>query len=358
MINTSESTDPQSKKGLKAEPFIPIYKSLVDHYTKQILEFTLMPGDMIDSITTMMSKFNVSRETAKRVLKTLSESGLVIQQPGKGTFVASRGPTSKIWAVILPFYTAHYEELLVEIKNLARERDRGVEFFVDYNNWEEEIRLVGYLTNQRYEAIILIPTLDESKTASFYARISSTSSNIILIDHTMAGSFFNYVIQSYDLGVKRGMEYLQKQCNKICFVKNPFAVGRNLLLELMEETYRSEIYKNFQDEPLILEGTAEISSSFCKLNGATGFFCCNDMDAISILGKLLEQGMAPKKDFYLVSYGDTDIARYAKIPITSISPHTKEMAKIAVSILDKRIEGENTDLCQYVVQPELMIRDT
>ena len=201
--------------------FIPIYQKLFDFYKKAILTQQSLPGSKIDSINDIREKFSVSRETAKLVLKKLANEGLIIQKAGKGSFVADLGPKKPVWGVVVPFFSAQTEKLLYHLDFEATKAGRRLEHYVDYNNWKEEIRLVGTMINQRYEAVIVVPTLDESKTADFYRRLVSSGTVVTLLDHTMAGSYFTYVIQSYDLGVKRAAHYLLENCDgTLAFVKN------------------------------------------------------------------------------------------------------------------------------------------
>ena len=107
----------------------------------------------IDSINQMQHRFNISRETAKIVLRMLADDGLIIQKAGKGSFVSDLGPRNAIWGVIVPFFSAQIEKVISELNRAANKEDHNLEHYVSYNNWEEEIRLVGTMINQRYEAV-------------------------------------------------------------------------------------------------------------------------------------------------------------------------------------------------------------
>ncbi len=74
---------------ISSEDFQPLYQKLFILYGEAILTQEFAPGTRIDSITEIMKKHGVSRETAKLVLKKLSAEGLIIQKAGKGSFVAS-----------------------------------------------------------------------------------------------------------------------------------------------------------------------------------------------------------------------------------------------------------------------------
>jgi hypothetical protein len=69
-----------------------------------------------------------------------------------------------------------------------------------------------------------------------------------------------------------------------------------------------------------------------------------------------EQGMNVPGEMSLVSYGNTEPARYFTPSITSIDPHSEEMAELMGTIIESRLHGEKVDLCQYVVQPVLVVR--
>jgi DNA-binding LacI/PurR family transcriptional regulator len=77
-----------------------------------------------------------------------------------------------------------------------------------------------------------------------------------------------------------------------------------------------------------------------------------------VIGKLREQGLDVPGDIRLVSYGDTHLARYFTPRITSLSPHNAEMARRTGEMIRKRINNEPCDLCQYIIRPELVVRET
>jgi DNA-binding LacI/PurR family transcriptional regulator len=345
---------------LAQKSFIPVYQRLFQEYRDAIITRKLLPGDRIDSINQIMRLHGVSRETAKLVLHKLAGEGYIVQHLGKGSFVADLGPRKRIWGVILPFYSAQYEHLVYELSRQAWLMGRQLRHFVDYHNWEEEVRLVGKLVNERYEGIIVVPTLDESRTAEFYRGLSSRETNITLVDHTMAGSYFGYVVQSYDLGVQRGTRYLLENTSRcIAFVRNELWAGRNMVQELMEGTFVHAMSEMRPEAmPHLIDRSSRIDAAFVRDYGIDGIFCCDDSDAIRVIGRLRDSGVRVPEEVRLVSYGNTHLARFFTPRITSLDPHNQQMAEKIAQILKKRIEGESTHFCQYVVQPELAVRDT
>jgi DNA-binding LacI/PurR family transcriptional regulator len=342
------------------EKFVPIYQRLYLQYREAIIEQRYEPGSRIDSINEMMKRHQISRETAKIVLKKLADEQLIVQKAGKGSFVADLGPRNAIWGILVPFFSAFTEKLIslliVEAKHVGRE----IKHYVYYNNWEEEINLVGSLINQRYEAIIVVPTFDESKTAQFYNNLVSGGTVVTLLDHTMAGSYFTYAIQSYDLGVKRAVQYLLDQTKgTLAFVKNDVWIGRNMVQEFMQETFRKFVEMTHPHrKAVVVDHLSSLSDDFIQRERIGGIFCCDDTDAVRLIGKLKESGFHIPGDLSLISYGNTDLARYFTPKITSIDCHCEEMASITSTIIQDHLDGKDIRFAQYVVQPDLVVRET
>jgi len=337
---------------------VPVYRRLYDYYRHAIVTQQFPPGSRIDSINELQERHKVSRETAKRVLAMLAADKLIIQQAGRGSFVSHLGPRKPVWGVIVPFFSSQIESLVAHLAEEAEAAKQAIELCVGHNNWEEEIRLVGKMINERYEAVIVIPTLDETKTAEFYRRLASGGTVVTLLDHTMAGSYFTYVIQSYDLGVKRAVEYLLQGTRlSLAFVGRHPSVGRNMIQELMEESFRGFV-ESAGRTAFIINRVADVSQPFLTRNRIGGFFCCDDIDAIRVAGRLKESGINLGSDVKLVSYGNTDLAIYFTPPITSIDGHLDIMAARTAAIIKQHLKGQHAGTLQFVIQPDLVVRDT
>lgn len=343
------------------QQFIPIYQRLFQYYQEKIIQQELTPGSRIDSIHEIQKNHDVSRETAKLVLKKLSEAGLILQKAGKGSFVVDLGPCQLTWGIIVPFFSTQIEELINCLRLEAKQRGRQLAHFLDYNEWREEIRLVGTMIRQRYEAVLVVPTYyDERKTAAFYNRLKTSGTTITLIDHTLVGSAFPYVIQSYDLGVKRAVDYLLVKCQgTLAFVKNSVWLKQNTVQAVMKETFENIVTKNDPHrKTVIIEDVYALTPEFIQQQKLEGFFCCDDIDAIRIIGRLKAWGITVPEQAIIVSYGNTDLAQYFTPPITAIDPHYSEMVRITAEIIDRHQQGEDVSLYQYVLQPDLIIRAT
>lgn len=336
------------------------YISLYEFYKEEIYSFKYPPGGKIDSISQIQKRFSVSRETAKQVLGMLVDDGLVIPKVGKGSFVAFLEQKQPKWGIIIPFVSAHIEPLLYHLKCMAADNGKELSCYLDYNNAQEEIKLVGRLIHQGYEAIVVVPVFNESETADFYSRLNTGASMLILANQTMAGSYDKYVIQSYDLGVKRVAEYLNKrQGRNYLFVRDDSLHGENMVQQLMEDTFSGYATCDFsQREVLFVDSVRDVNAHWLQKNHIDGVFCPNDTLAVKMIGRIKEWGLRIPQDISVVSYGNTDLARFFTPAITSVDGHQQLMAlKIAEMIMNTSKSVDRGGWKQ-IIQPELIIRET
>jgi DNA-binding LacI/PurR family transcriptional regulator len=338
--------------------FIPLYRKLFDNYKGKIVAQQIKPGHQIDSITRIMQKHKVSRETAKLVLKMLIDEKLIISRAGKGSYVTPLANTKKIWGMILPFYSSNMEQLINYLREEAQNNGRQLTYFFGYNNPEEEMRLVGTMILEGYEAVIVVPNNDESLTADFYRKLFVGNTMVVLVDNTMSGSWFRYVIQSYDLGVKRAIDYLAGiTCYNLMLVKNETWKGRNLLYEFMEQTFTNIVSANYPDRKVfVISNLNEFSTDYIQENSIGGILCCSDTDAIRVIGRLQKQNINIPGEISIVCYGNTELTEFFSPAITVIDCGYKEMAGQTALLIKKGSKAGPFE--QHVILPKLIKRNT
>ena len=334
---------------------LPIYKKLIKSYTNDILTHVLVPGKQVDSINKIMRKHAVSRETAKIVLNHLANSGLIIQIPGKGSFVKEPKSTLKKWGFILPMYSSNMEQLIDKMSTLAVDYDMKLEYYLHYNNPDEEIRLVSNLIQQGYDSLFIVPNYNEALTAKFYSRLKTTSSKLFLMDYTMAGSTFNYVIQSYDLGVKRAAEYLSKQNQgNFLFVNDSAWYGINMVTDTMLSTFIDYGESVYNRKVMAVNHYNKVTKDLIISNSVGGILCYKDTDAIKLYGKLVKMGFKFPDDISIVNYGNTELIELFEPGLTAIDCLYDDMIDKVRLMYNMNIKKKE----QYIVSPKLVIRNT
>ncbi|NPA37983.1 MAG: substrate-binding domain-containing protein [Chlorobi bacterium] len=335
---------------------MPIYKRLVNSYMSDIYSGRYLPGQQIDSINKIISKHKVSRETAKIVLKNLAEAGLIVQILGKGSFVKAEEQKVNKWGVILPLYSANMEQLIGELLSVAHKKGMELEYYLHYNNPDEEMRLVSSLIQKGYDSLFIVPNFNEALTADYYNRLRRGNTKIFLVDNTMAGSAFNYVIQSYDLGVKRAAEYLAGQ-NKgnFLFVKDPAWSGVNMVAESMFSTFTHYGETIYNRKVLSIDHHKKITPGFIVEHRIGGILCYKDVDSIRILRKLKDWKIDVPGRVSVVNYGNTELLVYFNPGITAVDCCYGEMTRKLEAMYERCPEDK---MEQHVILPKLIIRET
>ncbi len=342
---------------MEIHSYQPIYQKVFEFYKKRILAQEYLPNQKIDSISRIMSRHNVSRETAKKVIKILIDKKLVISRAGKGTFVCPRHETVNIWGMVIPITSSNTEQLINKIHKRAQELNRELQFFFHYNNPEEETRLVQKMIFEGYEAIIIVPNYDETLTAEFYKNLIPGNTQIVLADNTMAGSFFQYVIQSYDLGVKRAFEHLSKTPEgNYLLLGNERWMGKNLVFDLMEQTF-GELISRYQPERKLytVQSISEIDREFIKENRVVGILSLQDSNTVRMLRRLINWEYKIPQDLKLVAYGNTELIETNTPAITAIRCHYEMMSQEIVKMIMQKDKKDNK---QVILQPALIVRET
>ena len=342
---------------MSKDSFTPIYKRLTDYYRDRILTQELAPGQRIDSINRIMERHRVSRETAKLVQDNLRKEKLIVSVAGKGSFITSQAPVKKIWGFIVPTFTSNFENLIIHLELEALKRGRELIHYLTYNDPHEEEKLVGTMIREGFEAVIIVPNSNEMLTANFYRHLIPGRTQVILIDHTMAGSWFQYAIQSYDLGIRRAVEYLaSRNKGNLLLVQNDVWKGRDLLNELIEHTFREIVRQKSPDRKVYVVSNARgLSLELIKRERIGGILTCADIDSIKVLGRLKSWGIDIPVEVSLVSYGNTELTEFFEPSITVVDSCYGAMARHTALL----IENKGREIIeQFVIQPKLIIRNT
>jgi len=72
---------------IKRDPDAAVYRQLAAELRAQIADGRLQPGALVPSEAALMQTYGFARETVRRAIRELRIEGLVIVQPGRGTWV-------------------------------------------------------------------------------------------------------------------------------------------------------------------------------------------------------------------------------------------------------------------------------
>jgi len=336
----------------------PVYRQVYEYFRKEIIDGSLIRGTRLPSIRKLQNDLGIAQESIKRAMADLEADGLITRIQGKGTFVASRKAAKKFWGLAIPFYAEFYNNVIVELRNVAEAVGAALDHACDYDNWKRQIEIVSDFAMRRAEAIIVVPTRDEMKTLRHFQKIARHRP-LILFERTSIASPFPYVIQDYVQGVRLAMKALASSgAKRIAYVRDPLWIQSNPIYRTMEKTYSQFCedipggYYRFLDSPDSLAKRDLEKPDF------DGVICVNDQVACLIAGLLMESGIDIPGRVQVVGYNNSNISRFFTPKITTTCPDLPRMCRLVEEIIRHCHNGGPVERLQYVSIPRLLKRET
>ena len=205
--------------------------------------------------------------------------------------------------------------------------------------------------------------------------LAALSPNVVFLDSSPFESRFDSVVLGYELGISLALEHLMELGHRrIGFIGPAYKlddrrqrapeVRQQLFVRRMEE--RGLLDPDLLlDCPMEAEAAAQAVGEFLAAGPKppTAFLCANEESAIGALRALNGAGLAVPQSISVVSFNDTPRSALVDPPLTSVSTHVEEMARIALRLLaDRASPGGKEPLrtlpIKVVVPPSLVVRSS
>lgn len=196
------------------------------------------------------------------------------------------------------------------------------------------------------------------------------SGNIVFVDSAPCQEEFCSVIPNFEVGIHQGMDYLVSMGHRrIAFVgpeystdsvsKAALELRRKLFLDYVKSRPEKKLQGilidiAWQERDItdrIVKYLEEIGDTEEK---PTAFFTFNEPTAMGTLRALQIMNYQVPEDFSLLSYNDSVLATLTQPQLSSIRIHMKEMAQIAVDMLEK-VSAEKEFLPMTVSVPSTLV---
>jgi LacI family repressor for deo operon, udp, cdd, tsx, nupC, and nupG len=87
-------------------------------------------------------------------------------------------------------------------------------------------------------------------------------------------------------------------------------------------------------------------------------FCYNDLLALGALREILRRGLRVPQDVALVGFDDIEDGRYSTPSLTTISPDKAQIARLAVDLLLRRLDGDTMPAVELSADFSLVVRES
>lgn len=127
-------------------------------------------------------------------------------------------------------------------------------------------------------------------------------------------------------------------------------------------TLEPDVVPDEADPPFELEKTIEFENWLLSLmegeERPSALFCVADFYAVAVIEALQKHGYNVPEDISVAGYDDFDIARKSSPTLTSVHTYKRAMARTAVSLLLRRIEGDNRPPLHITLATQLVKRES
>ena len=337
---------------------IPLYQKIFDHYYNKIITGQLKEGEQICTEKEIMETFYVSRITAKKAIDMLSERGLVVRYPGRGTFVTRSQKVRrndqghKMIGII--FSDIEYSfgiDVLKGIEDEARSRNIHILFRRTFESLDLENEALEGMVQLGVNGII-IQTVHGETYSDEILKLYLNGLPIVLIDRHMDKTKVPFVTtNNYKASFDMTKYLIEQGYRNISFITAPV-----LYTSTLAERYRgfSDAIKNdrtpdlvnlltpeIRERPkeLVLKDEKKIKKHLLSNPKIDCIFAGEVYVAKMVLRVLNSLDLKVPEDIGLVCFDADEHQNNGGMVFTHIEQQQYLMGKTAVSTIDDIING-------------------
>lgn len=350
----------------------PKYMDIVLWTQKQIQEGTFSPGDKFLSEAALGERFAVSRQTVRRALDELSQSGHVTRLQGSGTYIGAAPLTEKepmedkdaaaMNVGIVSLYLDDYifPGIIRGIEGVFTSSGYGVQLASTQNETTGETRALERMLESRLAGLIVEPTMSGLPCVNLelYRRIEQRGIPLVFTDSRYAEVAAPYVALDDEavgyLATKHLIDMGHKTIAGIFTHSNRAGHMRYLgymkalaAHGLPRQEDRVHWYTQGDMEQVL---TGELFRKYLPTCSAA--LCYNDRLALMLTELLKQRGLRVPEDLSVVSVDNTALAQLGGF--TSIVHPSERLGEAAAKLLLSMIHGAKGE--NILFPPELVSR--
>ncbi|MBE7047730.1 MAG: LacI family transcriptional regulator [Ruminococcaceae bacterium] len=324
-----------------------------------IKQIAQMAGVSVASVSYVVNgKKGVGEETQKKVMEIIEKTNYtpnvnsqrLILKKSFNLIVALDEKES-------PINNFFYAEIMNSIVESAAKLRYNIVLITVGDKYEGS-RLNTTLLQHNADGIIFLGDIKPK----FAEEISKTNTPYVIIDSQKTNPPYPCVRADYKQSSRIGVRHLVENGHKRIAL-----IGSDKVPDYFEWIY--EGYIDVLNEESIKIKKEWIQSNAFDAQGSeicienilmckerpTAVFCSSDIVAICVMNYLQKRGYSIPQDFSVCSIDDISMSKYHYPALTTIHIDKKAMGEIAVNMLDKLINGEDTDT-DISVTSEILVK--
>jgi DNA-binding LacI/PurR family transcriptional regulator len=337
-------------------------------------------GSKIPSERDLSIKFEVSRTTVRNAVQALTTRGMFDRKIGQGTFVrqrlgaplvpAQRSSQGTFGYVVCKEHSlrkpisaeAFYFDVFAGIEEEAVRSGRHMLFsYLDERSADEVAAFSAFL--DKVDGVVI----EEARDPAFLDMVERSGVPAALLAPTAIRENLDCVTMDIGAGVRKAVRYLRSLGHeRIGIVNGPLGIES---ARLRFAAWRDEMGEegaaaaagglSCGGEGWSAEaGYAAPRELLSRRSDVTALFCANDLLAVGALSALYKLGLRVPEDVSVVGFDDTELARHAAPPLTTMRIHSHDMARSAVRRVLERIEVGAMPAIKLEYPIDLVVRES
>ncbi|MEX0324236.1 MAG: GntR family transcriptional regulator [Puniceicoccaceae bacterium] len=333
-------------------------------------------GDQLPTDGALMRSYDVSRPTVARAMRDLEQKGIVTRRPGSGTFV-NVAPEEELTRIglLIPGLgdTEIFESICGEIARICTKKNYNL-LWSDpgsgTDEWSESAlqeQAQRYI-DQRVSGVFFAPVEWHPELLSTNVKVATQLRKagiaVILLDRDLEpfpnrSSFDLVGIDNFRAGYKQAEHLIQQGCTNIVYVALPYSAPT---VDLRIKGYRSALRNasiTVTDDMAHFGDPADEGFLYSLIQAEPeGIICANDATAMALYKSLTSQGIRIPEDVLLMGMDDSKYTDFLPAPLSTLRQPTRAMGAAAMEIMQKRIENADLAPCNFVLDTELIVRES
>jgi LacI family transcriptional regulator len=177
------------------------------------------------------------------------------------------------------------------------------------------------------------------------------------------GKYVSNIRVDYSRGFHQVIDHLQRLGHhEIVFIAGPptlrYAVMRHqAVIDALNQRGLGST-RTLEGNHTVDGGMAAVRSMLASRSLPTAILCSNDLTAIGVLKALAEAGVRVPEEVSVVGYDDIDFAHLTHPPLTTVLVSRAQLGKLAFEALMNMLRFKHRKGAEYLVETELVIRQS
>lgn len=363
------------KKPIKRSP---LYVQIADNLREQIkvghFETKRLPPER-----KLSQMYQVSQKTIRQALSVVENEGLLYRIPGKGTYCEQPIKIKKDFkkaAKNIGFLLCNRKKLdpyhsliFAGVEKEAKRRGYNLLYtsvFTDLKGRKKGLKIPKMIHKNGVEGVIISGIIEPE----FVSGIMGNGCPFVLLGHLAVKSNLEeqidrVIVNSQEYAYK-ATKYLielgHRKAGLINGSSHPWFAniekGYKQCLQDFGLIYNSKLVVNCDNDQKS-DGYTAMQKLLRLSEKPTAIFAANDRLAIGVMQAIKEKGLKIPDDISVIGIWDSDLARDAEPPLTSVRIPAEDIGRKGVGALIKRCKGKRGfPVTITVVSNEIIFRDT